>query len=344
MSTFASALIDWHREHGRHDLPWQGTTSAYRIWLSEIMLQQTQVDTVIPYYARFLQRFPDLATLAAAPLDEVLGLWSGLGYYARARNLHRAAGLIKEQYDGCFPEAPEAIVQLPGIGRSTAAAIAVFAFGARAAILDGNVKRVLCRAYGVDGWPGTPAIEKQLWTLAESLLPEHHHVAYTQAQMDLGATLCTRSRPACERCPLTSVCMAHAGGRTHELPTPRPKRTIPHKNMRVALIEFADQVLLERRPPVGVWGGLLVPPEIPSDEAEPAAWLATEFGLEAATVTERAALEHAFTHFRLTLQPVHFNIAPHGTPKAAEDGYQWLALDQLDYAALPAPVRKLLNP
>jgi A/G-specific adenine glycosylase len=345
VSQFAAALITWHRDHGRHDLPWQRTGSPYHIWLSEIMLQQTQVASVIPYYTRFLQRFPDLSALAAAPLDEVLGLWSGLGYYARARNLHRTARLIENDYGGRFPEQPQDIAQLPGVGRSTAAAIAVFAFGARAAILDGNVKRVLCRAYGIDGWPGSPAVEQRLWALAESLLPSHDHAVYIQAQMDLGATMCTRSRPACERCPLAAQCVAYATGRTTALPTPRPRRAVPQTSARFALIFQAGQVLLERRPPAGVWGGLLAPPEIPLDACDAAAWLVATFSLEARAITEHPPLEHAFSHFRLTLQPVHFDVAGHarGTLAADESRHLWLPLDQLDGAALPAPVRKLLT-
>ncbi len=224
---FAHRVIAWQKQSGRHDLPWQQKGSArdpYRVWLSEIMLQQTQVATVIPYYRRFLARFPDLASLAAAPSEEVMALWSGLGYYARARNLQRAAQLIVAQWSGRFPRRAADIETLPGIGRSTAAAIAVFAFGARAAILDGNVKRVLARVFAIEGFPGEKAVEARLWALAESLLPKRHLVAYTQGLMDLGATLCARSRPRCGECPMASICVARQEARVAELPTPRAKR------------------------------------------------------------------------------------------------------------------------
>ncbi len=226
MSDFADRLIAWQRHNGRHDLPWQGGHDPYRIWLSEIMLQQTQVDTVIPYYQRFLARFPDVASLAAAPVEDVMALWSGLGYYARARNLHRAACTIVEAHGGAFPRSAAEIAGLPGIGRSTAAAIAAFAYGERAAILDGNVKRVLCRIFGVEGFPGEKAVENRLWALAESLLPEHEVGRYIQAQMDLGATLCTRGKPACSRCPFADDCVARRENRVAELPTPRPKKVV----------------------------------------------------------------------------------------------------------------------
>lgn len=224
---FAARLLNWQRTHGRHDLPWQASREPYRIWLSEIMLQQTQVETVIPYYLRFLQRFPDLPALAAASLEDVLALWSGLGYYARARNLHRAAREVRDQHDGQFPRTAAEIANLPGIGRSTAAAIAAFAHGERAAILDGNVKRVLCRVFGVEGFPGSAAVDRELWALAERLLPEAEIGRYIQAQMDLGATVCTRSRPACGRCPFAADCIAQRSGRIAELPTPRPRKAVP---------------------------------------------------------------------------------------------------------------------
>ncbi len=223
IATFAPRLLAWHRQCGRHDLPWQNTRDAYRIWLSEIMLQQTQVDTVIPYYARFLAAFPDIASLAAAPVDAVMGLWSGLGYYARARNLHACAQRVVSEHGGVFPATAEQIATLPGIGRSTAAAIAAFSQGERVAILDGNVKRVLCRAFGVEGFPGSAPVEKQLWALAEALLPEAQIGNYIQAQMDLGATVCTRGTPKCAACPLAEDCVARLSDRIASLPMPRPR-------------------------------------------------------------------------------------------------------------------------
>lgn len=341
MSDFARHLEQWHHDHGRHDLPWQNTRDPYRIWLSEIMLQQTQVDTVIPYYARFLERFPDLPAMADAPLDAVLGLWSGLGYYARARNLHRAARIIMGVHGGRFPDTAQGLAALPGVGRSTAAAIAAFAFGERVAILDGNVKRVLCRAFGIEGFPGQAAVEARLWSLAESLLPEKEIGAYIQAQMDLGATVCTRTRPACDRCPLVSDCVAHAQQRIADLPTPRPRKPLPSRSVRVAVIQSADRVLMERRAPTGIWGGLLALPEIP-EPCDDGRWLLSRFGITARERTPLQVLRHAFTHFRLDIHPVHFKVEQ-ATPTVTDGGHVWLALDRLDEAGVPAPVRRILT-
>lgn len=339
---FAHRLCAWQREHGRHDLPWQ-SSDPYRVWLSEIMLQQTQVDTVIPYYGRFLARFPDVASLAAAPVEDVMALWSGLGYYARARNLHRAARTVMDTHGGVFPRTAAGLAALPGIGRSTAAAIAAFAHGERAAILDGNVKRVLCRIFGVDGYPGDKAVETRLWALADSLLPEHDIERYTQAQMDLGATVCTRARPACARCPFHDDCVARREHRIAELPTPRPRKTVPQRSARYAVIMHEGAVLLERRPPAGIWGGLLALPEIPPEAEAPAAWSSARFGLAPSAAVPLAPLTHAFTHFVLTLQPVLMQI--HTPPRALADGaaLHWLALEARRDAALPAPVRRILD-
>jgi A/G-specific adenine glycosylase len=260
-----SRALPWQRTHGRHGLPWQGTRDAYRIWLAEIMLQQTQVATVVPYYARFLAAFPDARALAAAPVDRVLELWSGLGYYRRAHHLHAAAEVIVRLYDGHFPRDARTIATLPGIGRSTAAAIAAFAFGERGAILDGNVKRVLARHRGIDGFPGAPKVEARLWELAESLLPERGIGTYTQALMDLGATLCTRSAPRCGECPVATDCVARFEGRIADLPAPRPARARPARAVRVLVLEHAGTILLEKRPAAGIWAGLWSLPEIDPD-------------------------------------------------------------------------------
>lgn len=339
---FATRLLDWHRDHGRHDLPWQHGTDAYRIWVSEIMLQQTRVDTVIPYYLRFVARFPDIATLAAAPLDAVLALWSGLGYYARARNLHQAARVVMAEHGGRFPASAAAIVALPGIGRSTAAAIAAFAFGERAAILDGNVKRVLCRAFGIDGFPGERAVEERLWALAEALLPHDEVGRYIQAQMDLGATLCTRARPDCARCPLAADCVARRDGRVATLPTPRPARRAPLRRVQVAVIRDGDRVLLERRPPAGIWGGLLALPELTDAPADAHAWLARRFGLAARRIVPLPAVRHAFTHFRIDIMPLQIDIAAPAARLADDGEHVWVALDALEHAGLPSPVRRIL--
>ena len=333
---FSERLIAWQKSAGRHDLPWQNTRDAYRVWLSEIMLQQTQVTTVIPYYQRFLARFPDVAALAAAPLDEVIAHWAGLGYYARARNLHRCAQQVVAEHGGRFPAQAEALAELPGIGRSTAAAIAAFAYGQRSAILDGNVKRVLCRCYGIEGFPGTASIERELWALAESLLPETGIEAYTQGLMDLGATCCTRSRPRCDACPMAAICIARRDGRQAELPTARPKAAIPDRSADfVVFCDPAGRVLLQRRPPAGIWGGLLVVPE-----GSPAT-LAANLGLTISAQQALPAFRHVFTHFRLTLRP-HLCLVK-ASQQINEAGQCWLSLNEALTAGTPTPIQKLLG-
>jgi A/G-specific adenine glycosylase len=343
MPGFSSHLIAWQRAHGRHGLPWQGTRDPYRIWLSEIMLQQTLVAAVIPYYARFLERFPNVAALAAAPVEEVMALWSGLGYYARARNLHRTACTVMEKHGGHFPVSATALAELPGIGRSTAAAIAAFASNERAAILDGNVKRVLCRAFGIEGFPGERAVEERLWALAESLLPENAEDigVYIQAQMDLGATVCTRARPACRACPLAAQCVAHATGRIAELPTPRSRKTPPRRASRMAVVILGDSVLLERRPPAGIWGGLLALPEIP-ESIQIETWAMRKLGVAQASAQALPPLVHAFTHFTLEIAPWRIDL-PAAPRMLAEPAWQWQALERIGSAALPTPVRRILE-
>jgi len=336
VSRFASTLVDWQRRHGRKGLPWQGTRDPYRVWLSEVMLQQTQVSAVIPYYERFLKRFPTVAGLAAASEDEVLQLWSGLGYYARGRNLHAAAGIIAK--DG-FPERSEAIAQLPGVGRSTAAAIAAFAFGERAAILDGNVKRVLARHAGIKGFPGDKKVEAKLWTLAESLLPRKNIETYTQALMDLGATLCTKARPRCGDCPVQKTCVALKKGLTGKLPSPRPAKTIPSKTTTWLVLRHAGQVLLEKRPSPGIWGGLWSFPEI--DGEDPAIYCRTRLGCDMKSMQRLDDVEHGFTHYHLTIRPLLCEVAP--TTRAGAPGLLWLDIEEATSAATPAPVRKLVQ-
>ena len=347
-TSFADALIDWQKQHGRHQLPWQGTRDAYRIWLSEIMLQQTQVATVIPYYKRFLDSFPDVAALAAAPTETVMAHWSGLGYYTRARNLHRCAQQVVSNHAGRFPSDPETLASLPGIGKSTAAAIAAFAYGARAAILDGNVKRVFCRVFGVEGFPGQAAVEKHLWQRAEAMLPEREIEAYTQGLMDLGATLCTRTRPACDRCPMQSRCIAHASGRTSELPARKPKKAIPEKSTVMLVVVHEGEILMEQRPPEGIWGGLLSLPELNRlssensdvDLDEQLTLALSSFG-DIDEVMMLSSFVHGFTHYRLSVMPVHVTLRQRHV-MAAQSDYQWRALAQISEAALPSPVRKLL--
>ena len=349
---FARCMVDWQRLHGRQSLPWQNTQDPYRVWLSEIMLQQTQVATVIPYYARFLDSFPDVAALAAAPTETVMAHWSGLGYYTRARNLHRCAQQIVAHHAGRFPSDPETLASLPGIGKSTAAAIAAFAYSARAAILDGNVKRVFCRVFGVEGFPGQAAVEKNLWQRAEALLPAGDIEAYTQGLMDLGATLCTRTRPACDRCPMQSRCIAYASGRTSELPARKPKKAIPEKSTVMLVVLHEGEILMEQRPPEGIWGGLLSLPELNRlssgtsdvdldlDLDEQLALALASFG-DIDDIAMLSSFVHGFTHYRLSVMPVQITLRQRHV-MAAQSDYQWRGLAQISEAALPSPVRKLL--
>ena len=341
LAVFAPRLIAWQQRHGRHDLPWQGGEDPYPIWLSEIMLQQTQVETVIPYFRRFLARFPDLAALAAADEDEVLAHWSGLGYYRRARNLHAAARRVVDAHGGVFPREFAHILDLPGIRRSTAAAIAVFAHGQRHAILDGNVKRVLARVFGVEGWAGESAVERRLWTLAEALLPASGMRAYTQGLMDLGATLCGRARPRCEACPFADDCVANRLGRQRELPGARPRKSLPEKTVTMLVLLAAGEVLLEKRPPTGIWGGLWSLPECAADDDPVAAAWRLGYRAEADAVAALADFSHSLTHFRLHIRA---RLLPVRAGEAVnEAGRLWLALDDLDGAALPTPVRRILE-
>jgi A/G-specific adenine glycosylase len=311
-------------------MPWQGTRDPYRIWLSEIMLQQTQVAAVIPYYERFLAHFPDIGALAHASEEAVLKLWSGLGYYARGRNLLLAARQVLRR--GKFPDTRDDILQLPGVGPSTAAAIAVFAYGRRAAILDGNVKRVLARRFGIDG------VERQ-WELAEKLLPARDIETYTQGLMDLGATVCTRARPACERCPVARGCVALRDGRIHELPAPRARKPLPTRKATWFVLLHAGSVLLERRPSSGIWGGLWVFPEGPAGEVRP--FCRRNFSIEIAKTQKMPVIEHGFTHFRLNIQPIRCNVR-NILPRAESPGRIWIDVEEASRAAVPAPVRKLL--
>lgn len=337
MQDFARRLIRWQKRYGRQDLPWQGSSEPYRIWVAEIMLQQTQVTTVIPYYRHFLERFPDLFALAEAPLDAVLACFSGLGYYARARYLHRAARLLVDKHGGMFPRDLAGIAALPGIGRSTAAAIAVFAYGAREAILDGNVKRVLCRVFAVEGWPGEAAVERRLWQLAESLLPAQDVAVYTQALMDLGATVCTPRRPLCAACPVAELCRARREERVELLPTPRPRKALPQRETGMLVLLDGDEVLLEKRPAMGLWGGLWCLPETrPEGPRGEVARLAQSLG----PARPLAAIAHGFTHFRLLIRP--YLLPCRRLVGVEEGGRQWVKLSHTQQLALPAPVSRLL--
>jgi len=310
------------------------------VWLSEIMLQQTQVATVIPYYLRFLAAFPDVVALATASADQVLAHWSGLGYYARGRNLHRAAQIIVDKHGGEFPRDFGQLVELPGIGRSTAAAICALAYHQRCAILDGNVKRVLARHRGIAGWSGTPRVEAELWRQAEALLPQHDVAAYTQGLMDLGAAICVRRRPHCAPCPLQEDCVALNSDRLDELPTPRPRKTLPEKNCVLLLLRHGNDILLEKRPGSGIWGGLWCLPQF--DDATAAQSWCLQQELESAVAQELTPFSHSFTHFRLHITPLQL-ITQRKPWQAAQPGHLWLDMADALQAAIPAPVRTLLE-
>jgi len=343
VSLFAVRLLAWFDRHGRRDLPWQHPRSAYRAWISEIMLQQTRVGAVVPYFHAFMERFPDVRTLAEAPLDEVLHLWSGLGYYARARNLHRAARLVLERHGGELPAERTALETLPGIGRSTAAAILAQAHGQREAILDGNVRRVLARHAAVEGWPGSSAVQKRLWALAEARLPGARMADYTQAIMDLGATVCTRAQPACELCPVAPDCVALAQGRTAELPTPRPGRALPLRTRWAALVIAPEGVYLQRRVAAGIWGGLYSMPEADEQEDLRDAILSrwTDAREDAPAAGDR--IDHAFSHYRLDLRILRFRLPATACGIMEGDGAIWYNTRLPVRVGLPAPIERFLR-
>ena len=342
--SFARRIIGWQQQHGRHGLPWQGA-DVYRVWLSEIMLQQTQVATVIPYYHRFVASFPNIAALAAASEDAILAHWSGLGYYSRARNLHRTAQLIMQQHDGKFPQHFEDILALPGIGRSTAAAISAFAFHEQRAILDGNVKRLLARHRAVEGYTSEKKIEDQLWQHAEALLPKRDIAPYTQGLMDLGTLICTRSKPKCHACPLQADCMAYHNGLVAQLPTPRQRKAPPEKHSTFLLLLNGPDILLEKRPTNGIWGGLWCPPQIDlqfSEIEDVNSYCLQHFGTETIQALVLSAFTHTFTHFKLHIIPVLLHVI--NKPKAIQaPGMMWLDTNDALHAAIPTPVRKLLQ-
>ena len=370
--SFSADVITWQKTHGRHTLPWQNTDDAYRIWLSEIMLQQTQVAAVIPYYEKFRRRCPTVQARATAPSEDVMAHWSGLGYYTRARNLHRCAQQIVTLYGGIFPADPALLAELPGIGRSTAAAISAFAYGTPAAIMDGNVKRVFARVFGVTTYPGEKKTEDQLWQRAVALLPkadlqsdlqsnlqsnlQSDMQSYTQGLMDLGATLCTRSNPACARCPLAPRCVALATDRVAELPVRKPKKTVPEKHAVMLVITDRSQVLLTQRPDHGIWGGLLSLPELAGFTATAPAALDTPlaqiefqervtqmvapFG-SVASCARLQPFSHGFTHFKLHVTPYQVTLERR-VYAVAQSQQVWLEAHRLVEAPLPAPIKKLL--
>jgi len=345
-SSFSSRVLAWFAQHGRTHLPWQQGITPYRVWLSEIMLQQTQVTTVIPYFERFTARFPDVQALAAAPIDEVLHLWTGLGYYARARNLHRCAQRVVGEFGGDFPASVEQLAELPGIGRSTAGAIVSIAFQQRAPILDGNVKRVLARYHAIAGWPGEAQVLNRLWHIAEAATPgarskSQAFANYTQAMMDLGATLCTRSKPACERCPLGDGCAARAQGRTQEYPGKKPKKALPEKAVQLLMLRNpAGEILLQQRPAEGIWGGLWSFPELALD-GDASDYVGNHFGPVTA-VEYWDGYRHTFSHYHLDITPVLVQLSrvQTGVGEVAQVWYDPLQPVSL---GLAAPVKKLLE-
>lgn len=343
---FSFQLIQWQRANGRHQLPWQNTRDTYAIWLSETMLQQTRVTTVIPYYQQFLQYFPDIKSLSLASLDEVLALWSGLGYYSRGRNLHKTARLIVSNHQGKFPCENNVIKQLPGIGRSTAAAIQVFSFGKRYAILDGNVKRILTRYFGVEGYPGERKTEVLLWKKAEELLPENKVngdiEAYTQGLMDLGSTICTRTKPKCSVCPIHLKCIALRENRVDKLPTARPRKSLLVKEtMMLMMITRRKEILLERRPLKGIWGGLWCLPEMPVNE-NISLYCAQKFGIKIKQLIHIPSVDHSFTHFKLKIYPRSILVDSKNLVISQSERI-WMPSGQTIELGIPAPVRNLLN-
>ena len=341
MTEFANRILAWFDVHGRKDLPWQQPQDPYRTWVSEIMLQQTQVQTVIPYFERFMQRFPDVRALANAAQDEVLQHWSGLGYYARARNLHRAARIIRDEHDGAFPDNLEAVMALPGIGRSTAGAILSLAFDQRHPILDGNVKRVLARHEAIGGWPGQTAVANRLWEIAERHTPHARVADYTQAIMDLGATLCTRSSPACERCPVATGCVALSSGSVTELPGRKPKKDKPLKRTTMVLASHNGHVYLERRPESGIWGGLWSLPEVNDSGVEE--WCRDRLDSEPRELESWQVLRHSFSHYDLDILPILVRIASPLSKVADCEDARWHQLDDNLPGGIAAPVSKLIE-
>ncbi len=339
---FANAVLIWYRRYGRRDLPWQHR-DAYHVWLAEIMLQQTQVATVIPYYLEFVEHFPGIEKLAGASVDEVLRHWQGLGYYARARNLHKAARVIRDRHDGRFPQTFDAVEALPGIGRSTAGAILSFAFGQRWPILDGNVKRVLARCFRVPGWYGQSDTMKQLWYLAESITPDRDTADFNQAMMDVGSMVCLRSKPKCEACPLKPMCSSFLHHSQAEYPQRKPGRERPHRHTLMLLHRYEDSVLLWRRPPSGIWGGLWSLPEVAEEKAIELWQQSFLSTTQAPNTIQDAVLRHQFTHYSLDISLAIIEMQDLPGKISDRGNYAWIEIDDLASYGLPTPVRKLLS-
>ena len=337
MKSFADLLIAWHVKSGRHHLPWQKSKDPYAVWVSEIMLQQTQVTTVIDYYNRFMKKFPSIKTLAHADEEEVMQLWSGLGYYRRARFLHEGAQMIMQEMGGHFPSDFDIMMKIPGIGRSTAGAIAAFSFNQKKAILDGNVKRVLARYFLINQWTGLLKIEKKLWGDAESLLPHKNIAIYTQALMDLGATVCNK-KPLCDACPLNKTCLAFQRNKVHLVPVPRPLKKIPTESTHMVLIKHHDEVLLIKRPQGGIWGGLWSLPQYENKSMTAKVWVKKHFGLETSLIQKDLKASTTFTHYKLDIT---YNVLE-AKSQHAKLPHTWLTLNSLEGAAIPSIIKKIL--
>ena len=339
-SQFSAQVLEWFDKYGRKTLPWQLNKTPYKVWLSEVMLQQTQVATVLPYFERFMARFPTITALANAPLDEVLHLWTGLGYYARARNLHKAAQQVATLHHGRYPENFEEVAALPGVGRSTAGAILSLSLGQHFPILDGNVKRVLARCYAVSGWPGKKEVEKKLWELSEQVTPENGVARFNQAMMDLGAMVCTRSKPKCELCPLNTGCVAYANHSWAQYPGKKPKQTLPERTGYFLMMQRGDEVMLAQRPPSGLWGGLYCFPQF-EDEAALREWLAAR-QINTEHLMQLTAFRHTFSHFHLDIVPMWLRVSSF-TSCMDEGSALWYNLAQPPSVGLAAPVERLLQ-
>ena len=340
---FQQCVLDWFKRYGRKNLPWQQNKFPYQIWLSEIMLQQTQVATVIPYFNRFITRFPTLSALASANLDEVLSLWAGLGYYARGRNLHRCAQTIEKEYAGKFPQDLTQLQSLPGIGRSTAGAILALGFEQAAPILDGNVKRVLSRFHALNGWPGLTRVNKKLWDLAEYYTPVKQIADYTQAMMDLGALICTRTQPKCKQCPLQTDCLAYKTTNPTHFPSPKPLKKLPTRSIQMLiLVNQQNQILLEKRPPVGIWGGLWSLPECPMNE-DTKHFSKKYYFCETEKPNKRNRIKHTFSHFYLEIEPVLLHLKKWHPPLMESDRIVWYNIGHSGEKGLAAPVKKLIQ-
>ena len=348
VSKFSDNILSWFEANGRHQLPWQKNPAPYRVWISEIMLQQTQVATVIPYYQRFMEKFPDVNALAAADTDQVLHLWTGLGYYARARNLHKTAQLVVNEFSSEFPESVEALESLPGIGRSTAGAIAALSMNIRAPILDGNVKRVLTRFHAIEGWSEQTKIKNELWQIAEQSTPTINVAAYTQAIMDLGATVCTRTKPICNKCPLTDKCVAFNSNSIEKYPGKKPKKKLPVKSVTMYIFQNeSGEVYLEKRPPNGIWGSLYSFPEKSVDDnADVSKEYCEKLPSSLAPTSESKTLQplrHTFSHYHLDINPQVLSVKQNGDSVAETDRWLWYPLDHSVEVGLAAPVKKLLS-